>query len=268
MGQLHKYLMQEKSLKRDKYFLDLHDKAYARVVARGVKIIGADDIAEELKPLFVRELSYSDCTVDKIKQMYEASENLDLTLARAPLPATASEEEREARGEYEQKFSAIQNILVNYLLGENYEPNPMMALHHWEVARLTSVCQSYKNDLCENKLIYTHLIPKKLHAINELLSILTDQSTHSDEKIPAFTKQYQTHKSILASSHVEFGRGSHTLKLFKSNQKSTRLLSFSTDILHIVNQVKKAALAIAKQLINDVKQEQSIQAIDNIVRRS
>jgi len=251
--------MQKPSSTRDKYFLDLHDKAYARVVARGVKIIGADDIAEELKPLLVHELSYSDCNLDKIGLMYKASAELDLTLARPSLTATASDEERCSRGEYEQKFSAIQNILVNYLLGEDYEPNPTMALHHWEVARLTSVCENYKRELCQINAPYTNIKHKKLDEINQLLAILTDNSTHSDDKIPAFTKRYEMHKSTLAGNKLEFDAGLHTHKLFKASQKNTRLLSFLKDILHILEQVKKAALSI-------MKQEQSIQEIEKIVR--
>tara|TARA_R110000868_G_scaffold255723_1_gene512332 strand:+ start:226 stop:1008 length:783 start_codon:yes stop_codon:yes gene_type:complete len=258
--------MQKPSSKRDQYFLELHDKAYARVVARGVKIIGADDIAEELKPLLVHELSYSDFNVDKIGLMYKASEELDLTLARPLLTATASDEERYARGEYDQKFSAIQNILVNYLLGEDYEPNPTMALHHWEVARLTSVCENYKRELCQINAPYTNIKHKKLHEINKLLAILTDKSTHSDDKIPAFTKQYEKHKSTLAGNKLEFDTGLHTHKLFKASQKNTRLLSFSLDISHILAQVQKAVLSIIKQCHSHIKQEQSVQDIDKIVR--
>jgi hypothetical protein len=266
MGRLHNYLMQKPSSKRDQYFLELHDKAYARVVARGVKIIGADDIAEELKPLLVHELSYSDFNVDKIGLMYKASEELDLTLARPLLTATASDEERYARGEYDQKFSAIQNILVNYLLGEDYEPNPTMALHHWEVARLTSVCENYKRELCQINAPYTNIKHKKLHEINKLLAILTDKSTHSDDKIPAFTKQYEKHKSTLTRSNVGHGRGLHTPKLFKPEQKSKRLSSFVMDVAHIFKQVQEAAVTIIKQLGSDLKQNQSIRNIDKIVR--
>ena len=108
-----------------------------------------------------------------------------------------------------------------------------MALRHWEVARLTSVCEDYKRDLCQTKAIPPTIKQNKFDAIHELLLILKDQSTHSDDKVPAFTKQYKKHKSALVSSNVELGRGLHTPKLFKPEQKNKRIFSFTTDVAHI-----------------------------------
>ncbi len=43
--------------------------------------ISIEDITKELEPLLIHELSYSDCSPDKIKTMHEASMNIGDTLA-------------------------------------------------------------------------------------------------------------------------------------------------------------------------------------------
>ena len=261
MPELMARLLQKKSVERDQYFIDLYNTAYKIVESRQKGFISTDLVGEELKILLTNELSHSDFKADNIDQMYKASNEIDLTLVDPPLSPDAGEEERLLQGEKGQKFSAIQNVLVNYLLGEDYKPNPEMALNHWKVAKLASICKEFKGDLdsvISNPPVVIikfddkkNPIPdptiekaKEQHrAISAMLDILTEKKLHDDDKIKAFNEVFNKEKPNLKQGN------------------DSRATLFVNAVSTVFTQGFKAAYLMLKQGSKEIKQNNEMNDI-------
>lgn len=156
MSKLRDILFAAPSKERDQYFLDLYDQAYKQAEAAakhsqeksGTEVIfGADEIAQELDKLLLDDLSYTDFSRKKVEAMFNAAEKLGDTLARPQLANNVSDVERTAWGMNESKVAAIQDVLMNRLLGEGGYAAPLKALEHYQLAQLSSICEKYQLDL-------------------------------------------------------------------------------------------------------------------------
>lgn len=162
MGKLNDKLLEEKSATRDQYFLDLYAKAEklaneslltSNVDAKDKPIVGAEDIAKELKILLAEDLSLEDFDEETNRILYHYAYYLHLTLFIEQPTGDATDEEIESFSEYQSKFGAIQQILTNYTLGENHEADAKVAISRWQespkgqVAQLIVFCEHYQADL-------------------------------------------------------------------------------------------------------------------------